>query len=433
MLVFNITNFILIVISTIIAIYISLAIKNKPLKILSIFVLSGFFFYSGVGLFIYQIENDTSFTIQYCLCAITFSITLFLCQKQNKTHILKKRNIDESYIKANNYLFTKIFSFVYVLTFIFPLIYPINRIADIFNPLALIEKYSSVHSYTVVNLKSDNTYFIVTNFVRTLCMPYFYIYLYSIREKHMKVIIIYILLSYLNALNLYYISRNEIIVLIAFIFIYLYLEKILSPKLLILLFFVSVPSLIIMLNVLKYVRSSQSYNTNFIISLGNVFLSETNFVLNYNRASYLSKDISLLKYYTYVLTCFIPSFIRSKIGIYPINLQEIHSTTMLKLDYGKNNFYIILTSVLGEGIMVFNKYFSWIYMIFFAIILNWYIERINRNESMLFLLCYFLLDVLRNMRGGSQFIFSSWGSSFVPLLIISYLFRQIIVKKYKKE
>lgn len=428
---FSFGSFILVASSTIYSIYILKRMKNIYLKVLSYFVLIGFLFYSGFGLFIYEIEDRLLYSIQYCLSIISFSITMILCQAKHTKHIERKKNIDEKYVKSNKYVFTRIFSLIYIITFFIPLLYPTNRLADIFKPSLLIEKYSAVRSSTNVELKSDSIYYVTTNFIRTLCLPYFYIYLYSIRKKSAQVISIYIFVAYLDAINLNYISRNEIIVILGFIFLYLYTEKILPKKFLITALFISIPFVIITLNVLKYARNSLDFNTSFIISLSDIFLSETNFVLNYNRASLLSDSISPIQYYIYVLTCFIPSFIRNRFGIYTINLQEIHSNTLLNLKYGEESYYIILTSVLGEGIIVFNKYFAWIYMIIFALILNWFAERINRNDCMSLLFIYFILDILRDMRGGSQFIITRWGSSFVPLLIISYLFRQLIVKRYK--
>ena len=338
--------------------------------------------------------------------------------------------MDERVCFYNNGLLPKIFTAIYIFTFVFPFLYPKLDILRILDIRVFFNNYHALTSSYKLQLQNDSIYQFVCTTLRTLSLPWFYIYLYRIRNNSVKFIIIYIIPIYLYAVNFSYISRNEIAVYFVFLYIYMYSENVLSKRVLRIVAIVAVPLIILLFARIFYLREGiSSYSLNSSTLFQDLFSKETNFVNNYQRASYLNNSFSTIMFFIYVSTCFIPLSVRSVFGIYEINMARILSNDILNMNYGDRDYYLILPSVLGEGIMVFNEYFAWVYLIIISLFLCYFLKIINRNDSAKYLTIYYIIDVFRQLRGGSQFIISSWIASIIPFTIICYLTRQFVIEK----
>ena len=431
---FSILPFTITIIPTVISFLILLAIKDKTLRILCCVVCVAFYFYSGLGLALYTINGANVFIIQYDLSILAFSITVYLYQGRCNRDIRVKQDIDEPVFRLNNCLIIKVMTCIYIFTFLFPFFYPSLSIDKLFNPSSLWTNYYAVTSTQRLALSQDSIYQLVCSTIRTLCLPAFYIFFYQQREKPLTVISLYTLVTYCSAINMNYISRNELAVFLVFIYVYLYKEQVISRRALRLIGFIAIPTVMLAFASLFYIRLGISVDDVSPGKLIESFLTqETNFVKNFPKASELSESVSGLMFFIYVLTCFIPLSIRAFFGVKEVALSQILSNNILNMHYGDQNYYLLLPSVLGEGIMVFNHYLAWLYLIFFALILCWFYKRIRRNHSMDYLMIYFIIDVIRQMRGGSQFIISTWMAALVPFLIVCYVIRQMVSNKGKRN
>ena len=409
------------------------SIRDRTLRILGVAVVVAFFIYSGMGLALYDVEERDLYILQFALATISFSVTIILLRRNTQRKIERHKDVNESVFSINNGLLIKVLAIIYIITFLFPFVYPQIDIGRIFRPASLISNYFAVTSAQRLALSRDSLYQLVCSTIRTLCLPAFFILIYQKKEKPFVVIGLYTLVTYLSAMSMNYISRNELAVYLLFVYIYLYKEEILPRRVLRIAAYIGIPVIIIIFASIFYIRLG--FSTNNLSNrtlIESIFSQETQFVNNYPKASQLSGEVSGIMFFIYVLTCFLPMSIRSIFGVREIALSQVLSNNILNMKYGDRGYYLLLPSVLGEGIMVFNKYFAWLYLIFFGIMILFFYKKIRRNPSMEYLLVYFIIDVVRQMRGGSQFIISTWMASLIPFLFVCYLVDQVQVTKVRR-
>lgn len=427
---FDILSFLVVFLFTAIPMLLLLSIKDRMYKSIGFVFLFAFFVYSGMGLAFYEIENKILFIIQYGLATFLFSGVLYIFQGSVRRYLKLYKNIDEPIYLLNNGTIIKTLTVIYLLTFIFPFFYPSFRLFDIFKIKDFLTNYSSVPSSVKAAKKADTVYQLVCSTLRTLVFPAFFIYLYRIKNKPVKFISLYTLPVYLLSVERYYMFRSEMAVFLVFIFIYLYKEKIFSRRLLRLSAIIGTPLIIFSFGALYYIRRGESIS-NFSIKFlfTDLISSEIGFVNNYDTAMQCSDSVNPAMFFIYVLTGFLPMSVRSLIGIKEINLARILSESILGISYGSKNFYLILPSVLGEGIMVFDVYLAWIYVgilaFLFATIYKW----VRRNDSQYYLAIFLVLDILRETRGGSQFILTIWAARMIPFMFVIFILRSIYKNK----
>lgn len=422
--------FFLLVLSLFISLMICLRINRKEYKVLALLFQIGFFIYSGIGLAFYKIQRPYLFLLQYSLGSILFSLVIYILQGNGRVYVERKWNTDEKVFNVNNGLIPKLFAVIYILTFVFPFIYPSFAIDKLFDVGSFFSRYQALTSTYKLSLQTDGLYQLVCSTLRTIAMPWFYVYLFKNKDKPIKFLLIFIIPIYLYAVRNSYVSRNELAVNLVFIYIYLYKEKILSRRTLRIIAIVAIPVFVVAMAGIFYVRVGINISSFTIGDLiRNISTQEINFVQNYNRAAQLSGSFSTIMFFIYVITCFIPMSIRGFFGVQEINMARILSNDVLNMVYGQRDYYLILPSVLGEGIMLFSEYFAFVYMAILGAFLCWFLNRVSRDESLEYLKIYFLIDVFRQLRGGSQFILSTWTASIIPFLFICYLTRQLVLRR----
>lgn len=400
-----------------------IVIKNNSIKWMFLLFNTGFYFYSGAGLFINNYDENLMYIFQFFLFSLfSFIITIFFDNQ-------KKIRLDNIFLRDSlKYLISisPIICCLYIMTFIFPFLYPSITITEVFNISRIFSGYDSAWFSLKLNQSEDSINYLITNYVRVLSLPFFYLYLYSIRKKHFLFIFMFLTPIYLETVFNSYISRNMIILTFLFIIIYLFIEFEKKRKLIVTCSIIMIPILIYFISLLFYLRTGTNVSENPFVDF---LKQESSFTLNYQNAINASENVSTLGFIIFLILLPIPSFLTEFVGVYPVILPHILTKEIIGLDYGSAGYYILLPSILGEGLMIFNQYFAWVYAIILVSGILIMLKFLDSWNPFLYLKIWFILDVFRQMRGGGQFILGSWINTLVPFLLILIVMNLITSKK----
>lgn len=398
-------------------------VKDKTHRILTYIFILGFSVYSGIGLAFYNIDHTFLYLGEFVLFMMIFTvfgIRSSRIEEKNKSFVFSK-GLDR--VVENSSWFITIMAVIYVLTYIFPLIYPSFNLMEIFNIKALIKNYAVTPFYLRVIRKNDMLYQLITTQLRMLSTPFFFIYLYMKRKNTLLFLLVFLFPIYLETMYNSYLSRNEMAVVFAFIIAYLYKENKMNRKIIIVLILIVVPYILFFFEKLFYSRvGASSGNESIGEGIYNLVIKETTFVKNYDSAADSSSGISIFTFLLYIVTLPIPSFLTNIFGFVKPNLAEALTKNITGLFYGDTGYYLLLPSVLGEGIIIFNEYFAWVYAFVFAPLAFLFLRKLKSNNVLTYLMYWYILDFARQMRGGSQFILSTWINTLVPFAVIIFLF-----------
>lgn len=398
-------------------------ISDKTHRILTYIFIAGFSIYSGIGLAFYPIDHTYLYLCEFIifiLIFIAFAVRSSSIKAKEKSFIFSK-GLDRIVDGAPRLI--TIMTVIYVLTHLFPFIYPEFSIQKIFNFEALVTNYAVTPFYLRVIRQNDMIYQLITTQLRLLAKPFFFIYLYKKRDHALVFMFLFLFPVYLQAMHNSYLSRNEMAVNLAFIIVYLYKEEKINRKMIIAFSMIAVPFILFFFEKLFYSRVGASSGVESIGgSIDNLIRQETTFVKNYYNASNISSKISVFTFLLYVVTLPIPSFLMNIFGFYKPNLAQILTTDITGLLYGDTGYYLILPSVLGEGIIIFDQYFAWAYALILAPLAFLFLRKLKSNKVLTYLMVWYMIDFAREMRGGSQYILSSWINTLVPFAVIIYIF-----------
>lgn len=388
-------------------------IKDKVFRIVTLVVLIGMFVYSGIGMSLFYIENLSAYIVQFELFTWMFMILMILFSYSR----IKFKNISNSMRKLNMSKNLLIFLVcLYFLTYLFPFIYPNFKLWDIFNINVALTNFRVPSFSKRLENKENFLLVLISSQLRLLLQPFFYIFLYRIRKNTLCFLTFYIIPIYLSFVNSWYISRNEILVHIIFIISYFIIEKKLNKKKLVIIVIILIPLVINLFYKMIFIRVGLDYNElSLIESVKRLVEEETNYVLHYNLLAINSDRVTVFQFIVYLLLLPIPNFFINKIIMYnPPEIARILTNLITGLNYGDKNYYLLLPSVLGEGIMIFDENTAFFYSIIVAVLLSLIIKYLQSCDEFKYLLLYFILDVLRQLRGGSQYIFSTWINMLIP-------------------
>lgn len=409
-------------------IYIKLEKCDFVYKIFLYLMVIGFTVYSGVGiLFQYDsIENNAFlYLIQFFLFCILFFIASYIVRKYRIHYYMP--NLDD--IAGTKIIL--VLGITYILCYVYACIFSGVDFSNFLNIKQLFVDYSATTFAVRVARRSSTVYTIVTNQIANITMPFFYIMLYNFRKKPKLFITLYLLPIVLALVADGYISRNKIAVYIAFIFIYLVMEGIIKKRVAAIIVACAVPLLLFAFAMLESIRSGNVSNgVSFWVAIKELIISETEYPKFFDYCADKSKDISLLNYIIYIFVVCIPSQVYSIFGYTTPNLAYSFTEAVIGLSYAEtNNYYILLPSVLGEAIMLFGKYFAFLYGFVYGIIATWFLKILKEHSCLKYLLVYYMLDFFRQFRGGSQYVISGWETQLIPLIIIVALISTITIRR----
>lgn len=393
--------------------------KNyKDIKMMMNLFIVGFSIYSGIGIVLYDIDNEVLYFIQFILFSIMFIGVSYL-KKDKTTSVLNGMD----FVNEHHMLFIYIMSAIYLLTFIYPLILGRMTFKDLLNIASVFTDYTATPFSVRVARRSNIFYTILTNQVRSICMPFFYLLLYQFRKKPSNFIIMFLLPVLLKTVADGYLSRNNMVVYIAFIFVYLVMEGYLNKRIAIVIAAVSVPIGLSVLNLLASVRTGGSFEFSISTIGENISAladSECSYPKYYNVCASMFDLRKTFNFFIYILLVIVPSQFYSFIGLSVPNLAYSFTEAVLGMSYGARDYYIVLPSVLGEATILFGKFFAWIYGGIYALFVMWFLRVLSRNRSLKYLKLYFMLDFFRQFRGGSQYVVSTWLTTIIPFIFLVY-------------
>lgn len=385
-------------------------------KVLVLVLIWGGGFFTALA-FVVNSTNNTDYIGSYILFFLSMIITTIVILKNNK-----KVKIDWNIIFEEN---KKIFIFLGILCFILQLsslIYPEFKLFDLLK-IPGYEANSNVFQERIAT-QSNSVLWIIER-LKVLTLPFFYIWLYNERKKAIKVISIFLFYYYIDWVKNGYISRSAIVVYITFIILYLAVQNIISKKMLFIIIIVSIFTLIPLINVLEYLRVGKSISNNngFLYNLLQLISSEGENQKYLNICNSFSNELSFGKYILYGISS--PLFFLPDID-FPV-LSYAFTERILGLKYGQANYYILLPGSFGEGIMIFGKYFSWLYGIFIGGFTTFFYKFFTRNKFMTLWGIMYIMDLARSFRGGTQTFFIATINTSLLLFMV------LILLKFKED
>ena len=326
-----------------------LTIKKREIRILFLIFITGLYFYSGFGLVFYDIPNK--YLINFGLIVFSFIFLLFSIYYSNrKTNKFLLSNL----VKYLDHRFIWFMMLIHMFTFIFPLIYPEINIFSIFDFTSLVHNYRVLPFETRVFRSNDFLYVLFTVQLRLVTLPFFFMWLYTKKGKPFIFVFMFLLPFYLQTITNLYISRNELSVIFAFLIIYFYTERVFNRKLVIISLLFLLPIIITFFSQLYFTRISLGNNLNLLDSIIMMFRQETAFVTNYPTIVQYNSDVNIIQFLLYLITLPIPFDVLGLLGLQTPNLAQILTYRVTGLSYGDSNYFLLLPSVYGEGIMIFN-------------------------------------------------------------------------------
>lgn len=434
--IFNVNYMILssILIFLVLSFYVTnVTIKDRSHKILVYIFISGFTIYSGIGLSLFEINNSFLYFLQYILFIIIFIFYAIVSSNYfTKTSSIISNDLTRLVVKVPKLV--SFFALIYLLTYVFPYIYPNFQIIEVLNIQKLFLEYSPTKFSDRILRANDSISHLVTSQIRLIAMPFFFIFLYQKRRNIPFFVFLFILPFYLTGVFNGYLSRNVIATIIVFLFIYLIKEKFISKAAGMIITCIAVPLLLYSFGNIFYIRMGLDFGTaGFVPILIDLVSQETSFVKNFSYASQISDQVNVFEFLLYILTLPIPASIISAMGIYTPVFSYLLTEQILGMSYGDPGYYVILPSILGEGIIIFNKYFAWVYALILGFFAFGFLRIFKSNELLSYLLVWYLIDFVRQMRGGSQFIISTWLNLIIPFIIIIYIAKIIVDKKKNRS
>jgi len=379
--------------------------------------IGGFTVYSGIGLAFYQHSIDSNtYLVDYAL-----SVVAFLCIGVGSLNARKPHVFDnlDGFLSRHS-MIADIAAIAYICTFIFVLIYervPIDRLFDI---ARLFRNYTATSFTLRVSRSNDALYRLIAVQIRGLLRPFYFIYLYKRRKRTPVFLALFLLPIYCTTVANSYISRNELAVTCAFILVYLVSENKLNRHAAFLGVVAALPIIIYAFVALQNLRSYGEgisfdrigYATRRLIE------DECCFPQYYPTCNTMFSLRNTVNYFLYVFTSFIPSGIQHLIGINTVDLAHAFTESVIGLRYGDAGYYILLPSVLGEGIILFGKSLAWVYLGIYGAVVFWMLRVLKSCDHLYYMKISFMLEFLREFRGGSQYLLTSWITTIVPFIVI---------------
>ncbi|XUC78779.1 hypothetical protein IGI78_002092 [Enterococcus sp. DIV1767] len=402
-------------------------VSHKQLRLIFYLFIVGMFIYSGIGISIYPLQDKETYLLSYVLFIVFFTIFgVVICNSKYLNISAENKAALSDIVNKQSWLVLML-SIIYIFTFIFPLIYPENALSNIFNFQNFANDFSTISFSERVLIKNNSLLNFIIGPLRILVTPFFYLLLFQLRYKPFRFIMIYSLPIYLKFVNNAYISRNEILFFLLFIFLYLWFQKIFDRKILALFSIIGIFFILPFFYDFTFLRTGDNVISEDKLDKIFLLLSEETSYVNLLHFAENSLDLKeKINFFSYILTSPIPNFLLFGL-IKPIALSEIFTHIIIGLNYGDLGYYLLLPTVFGEGIMLFGVSFSWIYSFvvsFFYLTIGKIISDFKELE---FMLIAFVLDIFRQIRGGSQFIYTSW----IPCLVYFILFL-IVVKRMNR-
>lgn len=442
--------YLILVLGIAITIYFTSKAEEWQSKLINAFLLVGTTVYSGLGISSRSVDNS------YIVFFILFLVFEGMGLKIGESVMRQKGESHHSnaieIIASTSILITTL-AILYWGIIVFLLVYPDNHLGSLFSVRLDI---SGVFENRIA--KRTNSIVYMLGLVSMLILPFYSMYL--AKQSKAKIVCLLFLETYLKTVTDGYIGRTSLMVLIVEIVIILMIinttqdrrkrvifrfgnikignnknseepresNKRLNRALVIVIvgFIIAIP----FLASYQFTRQGKTFNETGFLGAFKVLLdSEINYPMHYAQAEYLiGSVITPLEYLYWLITLPIPKEIISLPSAISINTE--FSSILTGIGYGGRGFSISLVSLMGEGILLWGKYFCFFHgftLGFLWGVMNGYL---SRHKELLIFQIIFIAKTLNMVRGGSQGSIAAMGNSIIPFIIVVYVVHNI--SKHKR-
>lgn len=401
-------------------------------------------FYSGVG--IARANTEDFYLIHYTffmICLVAgLRIGFFLKREKSASQLAV--SMETELIRI-----AKIGTILYFVVAVLPLLYPQNRITDVFRIAINIDNIFERR----VAYKSDMiSYTLYT--IKIVLLPLVYIHMSRYRSA-LKVALVILAVVYLDVAQLGYIGRSgllsQLFVLCGCVIIHRsdrWIGRVKKGrrvdvsaadarmwKSIRRLILVAIVCLILGMPLLQDFTAYRSGRTASSDTSGSIqkllavetgFPNHYSFCEEYHENSESAVHFSPSRYMIWIVTLPIPK-LTSTAEAMNINYRfsELRTGNM----YGSQYFYILLPSLLGEGLLMYGSYFFWVHGLFLGFLIAVVIRFLSSVRSLRFWAVYIALSIVLMARGGSQGAISV----IVNYSLIVWLFLVIVfVRRHAK-
>jgi hypothetical protein len=374
-------------------------------------------FFSGIGVVVSEYDN-TRYLLPFIIFMVILIVTLIIVLKNRPTN--NKNNFSNTLLH-----WRKLFILLGCLALamhLSKLVYPEFRLFDLFS----IPKYYFGNDIFRDRLaqRVDPIYTAI-NTMAIILMPFYFVMLYCLRGKRVLFLFFTILYPYIDFIKEGYLSRNIILLWLAIILFYLYEEKVLSKKVLAVFTICLITLMVPIMNFLYLYRIGDYTQNQGAMGefLRQESLSQNYLYITEMFSGELSFLMMILRWMLNVIP-FVPEI------DFPV-LAYTFSESILGLEYGDSNYYILLPGAFGEGIMMLGIWGAWIYGLFIALFFGITTNLIKNIPFLKYWLLFYVLNYALSFRGGFQTFFSQFFYSFVFLFIVLIFLRMLISKREK--
>lgn len=419
----NMVNLVFILLITILGGGISLIFLKTIIEKIyfSMFIL-GFFIYCGFGGSYYSSSRKQIMYYTILLFVVSFSFVIGCIVFRDRAPKLI-RDADEI-LKIDNKIWN-IYIYIYILFCLIPLMYPNFRLLDLLKPMTpnLNDAFSG-NNIMFTNI-FDSVYF----YLNLMLFPIFLISINKIKKNKYMFIGIIFLQSYILYCSKNYLSRNVILTIILFTVLVLWYNKIISSKKVILLAIIGItlfPVFYYIYGVIRIGGDIDIKNINFGEVLNKMISMETTYGKYLDNIIGRTFDIHFLQYLLYFPLIFIPKF--GKLNLINMNINTMFTYIITGAIEGSYGYSVVLPSLLGESIIIFDKYYFWIHGITVGIIFSFTCCILQKYKSLRIMAIYFSISFFWISRAGIEGVYSTMMDSVIIIIALINILR---LKKYK--
>lgn len=407
-------------------------IKNRIWKLIITITNIFYFLYSGLG--IITLSLDIKYILAFLISLFAMNIAIYIGWKfvffLQKTKDNSGTNIDT--IIYRNKHWVRILFYLYLIVIVVFTIYPENKLIYIFK----IPNFN-IDDALDLNVESlNNTITQIFNLLKMFLYPFALVYIYITGKKRNLYFFLFFdfYIKYIG--NYAILGRRSIIELIIFILLIKFLE-IKSTKQIIKLGVISILSLVVIVflySSIGVIRSGGQFNFNdynYINSLLELIKSEFSYPKHYKLAEelYLIKAYNPATFFYWLFTLPIPKVL--------ISLPNYDSVRMIIYRVFSYHYFGIwwgegaggvLPSMLGEGIMLYGLYLSFIHLFICGLFIGFFTSFLQRNRVFTYYMVTVLIYYPASFRAGSQYLFTRL-NYFVAIVLILLVLKSIPIKK----
>ena len=409
----SVFSLILFIITDIIAVIITLIIgKRFETRLLSYIAIGCYTLSSGLGIFMSR-DNES-----YLVSSLAFLLlmTIIICKVIDGRYRLtigKNENFfGTSKIEGMLPVAIKLGILCFVIVFV-STFYPTNYLAQLTRA-----SFGITGERFALTLSRSGGIAWIMDRIKLVLLPFFFIWLYTIRKKWQLFIPIYVVYRLCIILQeAVYTARSSYIEILLFILIYLTFEHYINRRQLVLfggiILVTGVVAMVVFKNNLMGINSSYSGWREAVYA----FLS-SEFSGGQARLDFCNSVSGKLNFFHYIYHCFTAPFFFLPDDGFP-TLSYFFTSSVLGLRYGQIGYYVILPGAFGEGVMVLGKGFAWLYGVFIGLYAGSFFRFFRKQEYLKYVYLYFLIQFAFSFRGSIQsFVMRSFNCLFYFVIVI---------------